>query len=318
MKLFKILPIIGILIFIAIIYDTGIDKLTTALSEIHPIYLITALAILIPRTLIVTKKWEYVIKKQDINVPYSFVIKAYFIAVFYGSITPGWIGTYIRIPYLMKKGNISLGKATSNLVIDTLIDVISLLIIVLIGTIIVSSKFPNLAPIISLLFVAVISLVIYFSNKKRSEKYFKIVLKFLVPSKYKKDINCHFDAFYESIPKFKFFVMPIVACIVCWILAYTQVYLMAQGLGINLEYFYFILIYPVVFLIELLPVSISGLGTRELVLATLFSGFAFAGDKIIILSLSGYFVTVLIPAIIGAILALRDIRKTKSIEEPLV
>ena len=292
--------------------------MTTALSEIHPIYLLIALAILIPRTLIVTKKWEYIIKKQNIDVPYSFVLKTYFIATFYGAITPGWLGTYIRIPYLMKKGEIPLGKATSNLVIDTLVDVISLLIIALIGTILVSSKFPNLAPIVALLFIALISVVIYFSNKKRSEKYFKIILKLLIPSKYKKDVNKHFDTFYENIPNYKLFIIPIFACVICWILSYTQVYVMAQGLGINLEYFYFILVYPIVFLVELIPVSVSGLGTRELALTTLFSGFAIADDKIIILSLTGYFVTVLVPAIIGAILALKDTRKTKSIEEPLI
>ena len=112
-------------------------------------------------------------------------------------------------------------------------------------------------------------------------------------------------------------VLPLLLTTISSILSYTQIYIIAQGLGIELEYFYFILVYPVVFLVELIPVSISGLGTREAALTTLFSGLA-ARPDIIVLSLSGYFVTVLTPAAIGAILALKDVRKTKSIEEPLI
>ncbi len=317
MKLLKILPIIGIILFIYIIYTNDVGKLYSALKQINLIYLVLALSLLIPRTIIYTKKWDYILKKQDIKLPYKFVVKTYLIATFYGAITPGWLGTYIRIPYIMKKGKIQLGKATSNLVIDTLIDVISIFIIILIGAILVSSKFPNLLPIIATIFIILISLLAYFSSKKRSEKYFRIIIKFLIPSKYKQDINKQFDAFYENIPKLKLLVLPILASIICWILSYTQIYIMAQGLGINLEYFYFILVYPAVFLVELIPVSISGLGTREMALTTLFSGLA-ARPDIIILSLSGYFVTTIPPATIGVILALKDVRKTKSIEEPLI
>jgi len=316
-KLLKILPIIGIMLFIYIIYTNDVGKLYSALKQINPIYPILALSILIPRTILYTKKWDYILKKQNIKLPYGFVVKTYFIATFYGAITPGWLGTYIRIPYIMKKGKIQLGKATSNLVIDTLIDVISIFIIILIGAILVSSKFPNLLPIIATVFIILIFLLVYFSSKKRSEKYFRIIIKFLIPSKYRQDINKQFDAFYENIPKLKLLIIPILASIICWVLSYTQIYIMAQGLGIDLEYFYFILVYPVVFLVELIPVSISGLGTREAALTTLFSGFA-ARPDIIILSLSGYFVTTVSPAAIGAILALKDVRKTKSIEEPLI
>lgn len=292
--------------FLYILIDIGVDKALEELLSLNPIYPILAIILLIPRTLMVTKKWEYIIKKQEINVPYSFVVKTYFIATFYGSITPGWLGTYIRIPYLMKKGKISLGKATSNLVIDTLSDLLSILLIVFIGTLIVFSKFPNLFPIVALLFIIIILAIFYFRSKKRSERYFKIILKFLIPSKYKQEINKQFDFFYESIPKIRVLVYPILVSVITSILAYTQVFLIAQGLGIGVEYYYFILVYPIVFLVELIPITISGLGTRETALIGLFSVFAIAEDKIIVLSLTSHFVNVIIIAIFGAFFALKD------------
>lgn len=304
MKLLKILPIIGIVLFLYILLDIGIDRALDELLSLNPIYPILAMTILLPRTLMITKKWEYIIKKQEINVPYNFVIKTYLIATFYGAITPGWLGTYIRIPYLMKKGKISLGKATSNLVIDTLVDLLSILILVFVGTIIVFSKFPNLFPIISILFAIVIFAIVYFGNKKRSERYFKLILKFLIPSKYKQDVNEQFDNFYENVPKFSILVYPIFISVITSILGYTQVYLIAQGLGIEVEYYYFILVYPVAFLVELIPITISGLGTRETTLIGLFSVFAIAEDKIVILSLTSHFISVVILALIGAFLAL--------------
>jgi hypothetical protein len=306
LKLLKILPIIGIILLLYILIEIGVDKALEELLSLNPIYPIIAIILLIPRTLMVTKKWEYIIKKQEIKVPYSFVVKTYFIATFYGSITPGWLGTYIRIPYLMKKGKISLGKATSNLVIDTLVDLLSILLIVFIGTLLVFSKFPNLFPIVALLFVIIILAIFYFSSKKRSERYFKLILKFLIPSKYKQSINKQFNFFYESIPKIRVLIYPIFVSVITSILAYTQVYLIAQGLGIEVEYYYFILVYPVVFLVELIPITISGLGTRETALIGLLSVFAIAEDKIIVLSLTSHFVNTVIIAIIGAFLAIKD------------
>lgn len=314
-KLLKFLPIIGIILFVYVLYTNDIFKIISTLEQINLFYLTLAILLLFPRTIIHTLKWNYILKKQDIDLPYGFVIKTYLISTFYGAVTPGWLGTYIRIPYIMKKCKIKLGKATSNLVIDTFIDVIAVFILVIIGSIIVFSSIPNLLQATLLTFSILIFLILYFKNKNRSEKYFKIVLKFLIPSRYREEINRQFDEFYENIPKMRFLIIPLLVSILSTLLAYTQIYIIALGLGIEVDYIYFLFIYPVTFLVELIPISVSGFGSRELVLMALFSTFSVPRDKIVLLSLSGYFVTVLVPTVIGAALVVKGIRKTKSTED---
>lgn len=313
-KLMRFLPVIGIILFIYILYTNNITKIFSSLKQIDFFYLALSLSIIIPRALIYSSKWDYVLRKQNIRLPFGFVIKAYLISTFYGAITPGWLGTYIRIPYVMKKAKISLGKATSNLVIDTLIDLIAVFILVLIGSAVFFSKIPNLSPIIFAIFLVIISLIAYFSNKRRAEKFFKIILRFLIPSRYKEEVTRQFDIFYKSIPRFRSLMPPLLISLICILLAYTQIYLIARGLGINLDYIYFILIYPIAFLVELIPISISGLGTRELTLTTILSYLSIPPDRAILLSLTGYFVTVAIPAAAGALLAFKTL-KGRSLEE---
>lgn len=304
LKLLKALPIIGVALFLFLIFRIGIDNLITNIFEINPLYILLALLILAPRTIIYAKKWDFILKKQNINLPFSFVLKTYFISVFYGAVTPGWIGTYIRIPYIKKKAHISLGKSTSNLVVDTIIDVFSVCILVFIGAILLFQLFPSILPIISLLFFLLIFLIFYFKEKKRSEFFLRFITRFFIPKRYKTEITGQFDEFYAYIPRIRELLFPILLCIICWILSYTQIYIIAVALGIDLPYVYFILVYPVVFLVELIPISISGFGTRDLTLVSLFSIFGIAEKQIITLSLAGYSVTVLAPAIIGMILSL--------------
>lgn len=309
MKILRILPIIGIAIFIYVIYTSGVGQIYDALIHINPVYIVLALSILVPRTLLYVKKWDIVLKKQDIHLPFMYIMKAYFIGVFYGAITPGWLGTYIRIPYVMKKAKISLGKSTSNLVIDTLIDFISVLMLGMSGTVLIFQYFPQLLPASITVFGVILFLSLYLKNKKRSEKLFRLVVKLLIPMKYKESITQQFDDFYERIPRIRELLLPILLAVICWILSYTQIYIIAQALNINLPYVYFIMVYPLVFLVELIPVSVSGLGTREVALIGLFSVFGIASGKIVILSLLGYLITIIAPAVIGLPISLMRIEK---------
>lgn len=315
MKLLKILPLIGIALFLyIIIYRVGIGNLIEDLTSINPLYLLLAVSVIIPRTFIVGKKWDYILKKQNIKLPFFTVLKTYFIGTFYGALTPGWLGTYVRIPYVMKKAKIPLGKSTSNVVIDTIVDLVSVLFLIIAGTILIYPYFPNFLPIVITLLFVILSLCIYLRDKKRSEKYFRLLVKLLIPSKYKEKISKQFESFYSDIPKVRQMIVPIMLAMIAWILSYTQIYLIAEGLfanqPIHIPYVYFILVYPLVFLVELIPISISGLGIREGALIALLSVLVvgITEGQVATLSILGYFATTLTPAVIGSIFALREIK----------
>ena len=302
-RLKVLLPLIGIGIFIYIIHDIGVEKIGGALSNINPLYFFISLSIFLPRIIMSTYKWKMIADKQGIEVGLISLIKLNIIGLFYGTITPLWLGDYIRIPYLREETNEPFGKCASNVLIDQAIEFAALFILALIGSLILLNQFPSLFLILFSLFVIFISVAIFFKEKGRSKKILKIAYAIFIPKKLKPFMANEFHSFYESMPSLKFLVIPLFIELVSYTLFFTQIYILALSFSITIPFFSFIFIYPIASLISLIPVTVSGLGTREGALIHLFSLYGIAGETTVAISLGGYIITMLVPSFIGAILA---------------
>ena len=118
-----------------------------------------------------------------------------------------------------------------------------------------------------------------------------------------------FNAFYSDIPPLRSLVVPMLISLFGYFLFFVQIYIVALSFDIEVPFVDFMLIYPVASLIGLLPISVSGLGTREGALIKLFSSYSVAQEVTVAISLSGYIMTMLIPAVIGGAWALKYSRK---------
>ncbi len=78
----KLFPIIGIIIFIYIITDIGIEKIGSAFSSIPLEYFLLALLLFIPRWLLSSYKWYFISKKQKMDFKLFFLSKIFLITLF--------------------------------------------------------------------------------------------------------------------------------------------------------------------------------------------------------------------------------------------
>ncbi len=302
-KLKNFLPILGICIFIYIFYDIGIEKVISVLKNIPLLFLFLSILLSFPRILLSTYKWQIIAKRQGISVKYSSLIKFNFIGLFYGTITPLWLGDYIRIPYIKKESGKSLGTCASNVLIDQLIEFSALFILALAGSFVLFPKFPHLFLFFLLFFFIFLFVFLFFKEKKRSEKIFSLISKLLLPDRIKSLMANEFDAFYEDIPSTRSIFAPLFIEVISYIVFFSQIYLISYSLHLPIPYFDFILIYPIASLVGLIPITISGFGTREGTLILLLSLYGVEKNFALALSLAGYVITMLIPAFIGGVLS---------------
>ena len=82
------------------------------------------------------------------------------------------------------------------------------------------------------------------------------------------------------------------------------VYILAMGMELNIPFFTFVVFLPVIFLVTLIPVSISGIGLREGAFVLLFGMIGLAPDKAMTLSLI-WFISVVIGSLLGLVEYLR-------------
>lgn len=321
MKIFrhlkKILPLIGIIIFFYLIYTSDVEKIKTTITLINPLLLLTALILTLPRVLLRNYAWQIIQKEQNIRIGYWESLKIFLIGFFYCSITPGYIGHLMRVPYLKEHTHQPYGKLFINTLIETITHSISLYILVSIGLTLVTDLIPETKniTIIWVLWITINTLVIYyFLNKDRGEKLLQDLIKFIVIEKLSKNLKRFIDTFYTDFPSIKKLIIPLLIGLVTWVIAFTQEYMFILAFSLDIPYIYFILLFPIANIVGFIPVTFAGIGTREataiLIFTTLFTDVS--KEEILLVSLFGFLVVDVFTGLIGFILSLTEAKDIKT------
>jgi uncharacterized protein (TIRG00374 family) len=306
-KIAKLLPIIGVAIFVYIIYNIGFEKIADAFLSIPIQYFFLALLIVFLRIFVYTYKWSFICNKMKINIGYFDLVKIYLIGIFYGNLTPGALGLHLRIFYMRKKSQASIGKCLANSIIDIETALITGIFIGLVGTIFLIDFYPGLLPIIILLFILHSSLLVIFMKKSGGSRFFKIFLRPLIPKKYREGIDQSIDLLYEDMPKIREISIPILFDFITWAILGTQVYIIAQAFSVDIPYLTFLMLHTLsVIVYGILPISVGGLGIREGTFVFLLLPFGVKAEVAFVISLCGYIVKMLIPALSGMFFSFKE------------
>ncbi len=307
-----ILPFIGLIILVYIIYSLDVQKIIDSFLSIDPVFIVYSLLLTIPLLIIRNATWQIILKEQKISVGFFYTLKVYLIGVFYGSITPGFSGQLMRIPYLKNKTKEPYGKLFINTIIETFVHSFSLYAMMIIGALLVVSTIPELLPITIAIFLVFCLLAIYFTKRQWGEKFFRILIVYFVPRKLKLHLNALVSTFYSDFPRFHMMIIPYLLGIVTWVIVFSQEYLIVLGLGLDIPYLWFLLLFPIANTAGFLPITFAGLGTRELTAIFLFSTLFHIGEEqILVVSLVGLIITDLFLAFLGFLLSLTEARPLK-------
>ena len=307
-RIWKIIPVIGMVALLYyLIQRIGLDKIANTFTLIPPQYYLLALVPFFPRLFLHLYKWHYINKKQKMEVDFRTLLKVFLIGTFYGSITPGGLGWHIRIFYLREKCKASLEKCLANSLIETATYFIVGIFIALIGSIVIFDKLPGLLPVIFTFFLFYLAVFILLLKKSRGNKLFRFIIRPLIPKKYRGTVDNSVDSLYEDIPRFRDMFIPffVEACI--WILAAIQVYIISIPFNLQIPFVEFILISIIsVVITGMVPISIGGLGVRETAFVGLTAYYLVPGEVALVISLSGFVVKLLVPALAGMILSFKE------------
>jgi len=309
----KLLPIIGIIILIFIVATLDLNKIYNVFSLINPIYSFICFFAILPIVMMVNIQWQILLKKQKIKVSFLYSLKNIFIGYFYGFVSPGGIGAYTRALYLEQESNCLLPKCLSNIIIFNTTNYISLLLLGAIGAVILSSIFPYLFVFIIILIILVVSLLLFLLKKEKSKNVFTKIIKTRVFAAVKDRLINSLDSFYEDLPRFYDVIIVFIISIIGWFVSSTELYFISRLFNFDTPFFYFIFIFIVADVIASIPISIYGLGTREVTLIAIFSFFDVAPENVLSLSLFWFVIIWLTPSVIGAFITYIETKKFKKI-----
>ena len=288
----KLVQFIGIILFVIILFKIDIIKSLEILCGADIRLVILAIIMIFPIIGLKTSRWYYLLRLQnirDLSFRDSFLI--YFVGIFWSNITPGKLGGFSKVLYLKEK-KYSLGKSLYSVLFDYFFDLLSVIILGISGMFLFFSIFQQTILYISIILGSLFFLfLIYLYKKHHFNNFLKKIFYFLIPSHYhnQTDVNLNdFKIALKSLSPGKFFIGLILSLII-WLIYLLQIYIVAIAIGINLSFLYNSVAIAISSFLSLLPITISGIGTRDLVLITLFSQFGITQEKAIALSLSVLF-----------------------------
>ena len=307
MKIKKYLPIIGIAIFIYLLFKLDIASVFNEIKNANPSFILMTVFFTFVSFFTSTIKWYAIARKQNMNLPFFYAFKVNLIAIFYGFVTPSRIGSIARVEYLRRFNGDKVGKAVSNYVLDKMLDFCSLFILVIISGFLLKNILPATHvkyAVAGLLAIFVFALV--FKEKERTRFFLKLFYIKILPKKIKETVKEGFDSFYEDMPEKKYFVLFVFLNLLNWIAIYSTSFFAGLSIGLNVSFIYFLLFMPAVTLIGQIPITISGLGTREAAMISLFGLLGISATKIFSMSLINLVINGIFPAIIGMLLILEN------------
>jgi uncharacterized protein (TIRG00374 family) len=259
---------LGVLLLIYIIKLIDVNMAINLAKDINLHYVALAFLLILSIRILMILRWKFILNFRNTTTQSGELIKIFFKGAVLGTALPGMIGPDLMKGYLLSKRNGKIHDVTASIVIDRYIGFFSMFLVALFGSLFgrlfgIETELTALLLIINILFIASFVLSKTITNKIgelkiSSQPFFSKIWNFVWAIAYQK------KALYTILPKTLFLsiIVQILRCIIFFLiyLAYGQ----------KIEFIYFIIFIPIMFVISFLPVTISGLGLREGTLSYLF------------------------------------------------
>jgi len=289
--------LVGIALFLFLIYRTGVAKIISALQTINPVFLLLLPPVLVVDALLKGSKWKLVINSHEIEYPLIKSTKVFLVGVFAGLITPGRAGDLIRANYL-RRTHKSLSDCVSTVLVDRFIDIGVLAVLGSLSIVLFSTFFAPLGVIYVmiafLLGAYVVFLVIFFN-----ERIMRVFLRRIGSQR--------LIAFYNKLLTLdkKKLLQATILGFIAWVISTLEARIIAYSMDLPVSYAFLFLCIPIITFAEILPITISGLGTRELAFVTLFSLIKIPSELAIVFSLMYVVLAYWLSALVGLFLSIK-------------
>jgi uncharacterized protein (TIRG00374 family) len=296
----RILSIIVSLTIISLIYwQIDFEKIIQVIINVNILWLFLALFLVVPTISLTALRLKF-LSSQSNKIEYKDAIKLILAASVMNIVLPSKMGDLAKGIFIVKDKNISYAQAMPLVIFEKINDILALLFWCIFGLIFLQ-KFGSLY--ISLLLLSLIFFMIgilAISSRLFANTIFDLFV-FLLPNKFSTNTNEFRNGWLEVCKNTKkenskILILTLLSIFI-WFLHLIQIWLFIVSLGYEVSFLFSIAITPLAIFAGLLPLTFSGVGTRDVAFIYLYSTYlsAPAAAALGLLATLRY----IIPAIIG-------------------
>ncbi len=306
-----IMPVFGLVIFAIVVRNAGPSRILAVLAEVDPVQLAWAPLLVIAIAVARGLRWRYVAHSVGIDYPLLRATQVWTIGFFASSVTPAKAGDALRAVYLRNDTGRPMGLCFLTVFIDRVWDLGFVLAAGVVSMLVFSHRYIAI-PSASLFIAAaafVGAVVVLMVNRSIMRLLLKPLFLLLTPERHRDGMSASFHAFYDALQEYgtrkRRAVVMAFLTLMGWSLIFLLAVYVARLLAIPVHASFIVLIMPIVTLVELIPFTVSGLGTRDATVVYFFSVIGVGSAEAVGFSIAYVLIATYSLAIVGLLMWIR-------------
>lgn len=302
----KLLPLLGLLLLGFVLSRLNLHQMGVALHRVPAATLIIASTSFTLNLFLKAYRWQRLLEMQGIAIPLRVAVAAFMSGQFYAQVTLGRVGEFFRVEALIERG-VSAGSALASCIFDRLLDVFTVLVAgAVLAALVLGNRQIALAALVMMVLGALaVGLMIELLGKPPEEHTDNFVLRLLARLEQQrvlaKLVKMLRDLARGMRPmlRVRSLLEMAVWTLVAWFGYFAALWQLAEGLGLHVSRILLTSTASFAALSALLPVTISGLGARELIYINVLQSQGVPKESAAVLSLLHLFVMSISATIFG-------------------
>jgi len=294
--------LLGLTILTIVIYSIDLNLIPAFKKIEHYYFLVIALFFpLLINPIISNYRWKIILNAQGIDERFFSLVRITFISTFVGLPLPSSTGSdAIRIFISERRNRKREGAGGAAVIIDRLIGFYILSLLGIIGSLYLISKGMSFNLFYIVLFINISILFLFWIIK--SDLIFSKIIHLVSRIKKLEPLTMYVSQLNNALNVFPYkrILLYIIPLIILFQLSTMFCgFLIFKSFGIGLPFFYHLAFLPLISIISIIPLSISGFGLREGGFVYFYGLLGVDSNILFLISLLYYFILTMIPAVIG-------------------
>lgn len=299
------LPLVGLAIFVWIVRGAGVGRIWETLRQVEPVRLLVFPVFTAFIVWVRGLRWWLLLRGAGIDYTRGRSAAVWAVGFFAGAVTPGKVGDAVRAFYVNRETGHGVGKAFLTVFIDRLMDLVTVLVFGVVTVLVFSYRYTNVPSIWVIVAASLAALALLYVVLRREvvRKVLGPLFRALTPARYRAQLTAEVHGFYDALALYGNAPGCTIGAAVLTLVFWGSVVLMAYAvtwvLGIDVSLGYVAIMMPVVTLMEIIPISVSGIGTREAAVIFFFSAVGIGNPQAVAFSITYLIVGTYLTALVG-------------------
>lgn len=258
--------LIGPVLLVVLLWQLDMKNLLQVVHQADWRLLLLALLLNLPMVLLKSVRWQVLMVPQRIRYTTGAAYLAYFGSIFIGLLTPGRLGEFVKALHVSQDCRVSLGHAFASVLVDRLLDLYVLLLAGSLALFSLTSWHSNesIAGLGLLVGLSVVPLAGFLHNgsfgiiQGAGLRFGRFGRRLFAPESWLMQMRQGMKQL--SLP---WLLAGLILTVLANAMLFFQCYLLGRALGLDITFIDTTCAVALGSLITLVPISISGLGTRE-------------------------------------------------------